>query len=406
MLTSQGYTVFSIPVGVIYRPNEAKVKNLKTKDYLGKARLIATSNDANRGVGFIGAERKEAAAALTAAKDDRPPENISYAATNLVQRNLSSRIGREQSAPPVIQRNMFPPTPPPEERSPGARGSTGSANLPVRTSSMRNPVARNMVPLRETTANATRSMSVRQGPRPEMNEPRPGMLGRAATFDIKANATQPMQKPRQNSWEPERPRLAPIRTASEPRGPPLRRDMVERSASQKPLYREMHEQADDTVDEYLGMYSRPTKKKQRTPYEEERRLPYTEEEDEYIDDSEMTPDELVSSARSSTRVMSSASTRRASSRSHRPDMRKIRVKVHANDDTRYIMIGAAIDFGEFESKIREKFGLKEKLKIKIQDEGDMITLGDQEDLDFLVQSVRATARKEKSEMGKMEIWVV
>lgn len=53
-----GYTVFSIPVGVLYRPNEAKVKNLKTKDYLGKARLIATATS-NTSTGFAGAENKE-----------------------------------------------------------------------------------------------------------------------------------------------------------------------------------------------------------------------------------------------------------------------------------------------------------------------------------------------------------
>ncbi|CAL1711161.1 unnamed protein product [Somion occarium] len=41
-----GYTVFSIPVGVLYRPSESKLKNAKAKDYMGKARLVATS-DAN-----------------------------------------------------------------------------------------------------------------------------------------------------------------------------------------------------------------------------------------------------------------------------------------------------------------------------------------------------------------------
>ncbi|KAB5589583.1 NADPH oxidase regulator NoxR [Ceratobasidium theobromae] len=37
----EGYTVFSIPVGVLFRPNPNKVKNLQAKDYLGKARLIS-----------------------------------------------------------------------------------------------------------------------------------------------------------------------------------------------------------------------------------------------------------------------------------------------------------------------------------------------------------------------------
>lgn len=58
LTVQQGYTVFSIPVGVVYRPNSAKVKNLKTKDYLGKARLVAASDKANAFTGFAGSEIK------------------------------------------------------------------------------------------------------------------------------------------------------------------------------------------------------------------------------------------------------------------------------------------------------------------------------------------------------------
>ena len=84
-------------------------------------------------------------------------------------------------------------------------------------------------------------------------------------------------------------------------------------------------------------------------------------------------------------------------------MRKIRVKVHFNDDTRYIMIGPSIEYGDFESKIREKFSIKLQLKIKMQDDGDMITMGDQDDLEMLLQSVKNVARKERNDMGKMEV---
>ena len=85
----QGYTVFSIPVGIVYRPNEAKVKNLKTKDYLGKARLVAASDRSNAFTGFAGAEIKKGG---QAAKDDRTEDKISYAATNLVKPELQSRL--------------------------------------------------------------------------------------------------------------------------------------------------------------------------------------------------------------------------------------------------------------------------------------------------------------------------
>jgi len=46
-------------VGVLYRPNEAKVRNVKTKDYLGKARLVAASDKANAFTEFAGSQNKK-----------------------------------------------------------------------------------------------------------------------------------------------------------------------------------------------------------------------------------------------------------------------------------------------------------------------------------------------------------
>nr|KAK5445061.1 hypothetical protein LTR18_004768 [Exophiala xenobiotica] len=392
-------TDLSRPVGCVYRPNEAKVKNLKAKDYLGKARLIATSNSANTGTGFIGVERKQAAE--LGAKDDRPPENISFAATNLVQRNLSSRLPRDQSAPPVMNRNAFPPTPPPETEKPRA-SSTGNGNLPIRSTSMRNP--RPMYPTK-----------------PDMAQPRPGMLSRAATFDVNGAQQPPpgrsrMQAPRINegSWEDDfsmvsqqppmdRSRYGTQRGASEPRRAPSRRQVLDRSTSQRapapaPLFREQprYEEPID-MDDVYNMYASP-RPVQRRPTQRRQEEEYFNEEDEYIDeelgDDDMSGFEPIRRAPS-----------RSGRGSNRPEMRKIRVKCHFNEDTRYLMIGAVIDFGDFESKIREKFAIKDRLKIKMQDDGDMITMGDQDDLEMLVASVRSQARKERNEMGKMEVWI-
>ena len=56
---AEGYTVFSIPVGIVYRPNEAKVRNVKAKDYLGKARLVAAADRSDAFTGFTGSEVKK-----------------------------------------------------------------------------------------------------------------------------------------------------------------------------------------------------------------------------------------------------------------------------------------------------------------------------------------------------------
>jgi PB1 domain len=385
----------------LYRPSEGKVKNLKTKDYLGKARLIATSNTTNISTGFQGADRKQAIVQEIVGKDDRLPENISYAATNLVQKNLSSRLGREQSAPPVMGRNFFPPTPPPESEKPIKHSSTGTASgLNDRAASLRQPQPRQLAPYRQDSDFST---------------------GRAIVVDPQSNSTNfaPLMS-QDEKWPAaivaERPRL--MRSASESREHPSRRQYMDKfGSSRPPLFRETTPQRPfeaspetDTFDDVYRMYGSPqlstssrkpsSNRVQRQPY-------YIDEEAEYIDESYDNVN-YVDEAGNFEMIGVNPSLPQAQalpvrSASRRPDMRRIRVKVHANDDTRYIMIGPSIEYGDFESKIREKFSIKSRLRIKMQDDGDMITMADQDDLEMLLQSVRSMARKERNEMGKMEV---
>ena len=67
------------------------------------------------------------------------------------------------------------------------------------------------------------------------------------------------------------------------------------------------------------------------------------------------------------------------------------------------MVGPNIGFAEFESRVRDKFGFLSSLKMRMQDDGDMVTMVDQEDLDLLLISAKEFARREGSEMGKMEV---
>lgn len=84
----------------------------------------------------------------------------------------------------------------------------------------------------------------------------------------------------------------------------------------------------------------------------------------------------------------------------------MRVKVHSGDDTRYIMLAPEVQFLEFVDRVREKFGLKKIFKLKVKDEGDLITMADGDDWDMAVTAVKKEARGEGVEMGKMEVWVV
>jgi len=119
----------------------------------------------------------------------------------------------------------------------------------------------------------------------------------------------------------------------------------------------------------------------------------SEEDDDTATNSFDEPEFEMLSARSSGRMRRSM-----------PDIKKIRVKVHA-EDSRYVMVSTPIQFKDFIDQIRNKFGLRQNFKVKIKDEGDMITMADQDDLDMAITQSKSDARKEKNEMGKMEVWI-
>lgn len=123
-----------------------------------------------------------------------------------------------------------------------------------------------------------------------------------------------------------------------------------------------------------------------------------EEDAEAFDDGEF---EIVGASRQHGHAPGSRVSRRGYSR--RPEIDKFRIKVHALEDTRYIMVGPTIGITEFHKRICDKFGFQLPLKLKMRDEGDMVSMVDQEDLDLLLMSAKEFARREGSEIGKTEV---
>ncbi|CRK14487.1 hypothetical protein BN1708_011136 [Verticillium longisporum] len=365
---AEGYTVFSIPVGVVYRPNEAKVRNLKTKDYLGKARLVAASDRANAFTGFAGSEMKTQQ--RQAVKDDRPADNISYAATNLIKPGIQSRSTDNN-------RNVFPPTPPPDnDRASGGSGggSGGSGNG-------------------NASGQMTRGQSVRNGPKPQL-----------AKLNIDTSGGN--NRYEKTSSPPERrPTNATRSASSTPARGYSRRDQQRRNM------RDDEEGGDAYPDELYDMYQggRSSRGPSRRPQQQQR---YIEEEDEgsdYDDGSFDEGDFEMVSNNPPRRMGTNSTSSGGRGASRRPDVRKVRVKVHA-EDVRYIMIGTAIEFTDLVDRIRDKFGLRRRFKITVRDDdggpnGDMITMGDQDDLEMVIMSSKAIARRTRQEIGKMEIWI-
>ncbi|KAF2444995.1 hypothetical protein P171DRAFT_431767 [Karstenula rhodostoma CBS 690.94] len=381
---AEGYTVFSIPVGIVYRPNEAKVRNLKTKDYLGKARLVAASDRQNAFTGFTGSEIKKLA---NAAKDDRPEEKLSFAATNLVKPELQSRA-RQQSEPPM-NRNMFPPTPPPESDNRRSK-EKADPNAPM-----------------------SRAQSVRGGgPKPQ-----PLNLGRAA-FDRRDDRRDDRQDDRRDDRKDEPPqRRGTQRSASERPAPSrqestrnrdLGRDTRERDMggrrSREPPRRRGSEDEDDFAEDVYDMYqSRGSRSGYGRGSRGQRRPAYIDEEDEDdYDGSDVDDADFEMVSRSKTRRRSPTRSNTSSGRSGTGG--KIRVKVHAGD-TRYVFVTPNSTMRDFVQSIREKFGIRQNFKVEIKDDGDMITMADEDDLDMAIQNAKSMARKEGSDIPKMEVWV-
>lgn len=335
------------------------MKNLKTKDYLGKARLVAASDRANAFTGFAGSEIKKGA---TVAKDDRPEEKLSFAATNLVKPELQSRV-RQQSEPPM-NRNMFPPTPPPE--SDGDRKSNGSGDAP---------------------APMSRAQSVRGGgPKPQ-----PLNLGRAA-FD---------------QQQPEPPRRQGTQRSASERPPPSRSESQRNRPQQRDNKPRRRGSDDDIIDDYYedDGYSQPSRgsRGQYARSKQSRRPAYIEEEDEDdYDGSDLDDAEFEMMSRSKSRKRSPARSNRSGGSNRANVGSKIRVKVHAGD-TRYVFIGQDTSMRDFCQQIKEKFGVRNNFKVEFKDDGDMITMADQDDLDMAIDTAKSMARKENSDMAKLEV---
>lgn len=387
-------------MGILFRPNEAKVKNIKSKNYLGTSTLVRAQDRPNQV--YLDSRRNLTASSF--AVDDRPEEKLSYAAINLVRTGLASR-SRQQSEPP-IHRNMFPPTPPPE----ADRTTSKTTTNPKRKSS-------------ESTASLPIGM---HQSRPSVSKPAKLELGPAA-FEHASSST--------TSLVVEKPRLGTKRSASER---PRARD-IQSSRSSPPRVQERDRRSDshqinddlhvlrpdvytpDTVATAVRQALSEPEKLQPVSFHHQRTRSGGQSLREYprsIAEEDENPEEATGTiARKDDTSMQALQTTITNALPYEftpaipqqpaPVLRKIRVKVFASD-TRYVMIQPDVSYDTFVEQIRKKFGYagKESFKLKMKDEeGDMVTMGDEDDLEMLITITKEQASKEGAEMGKMEVWV-
>jgi hypothetical protein len=394
-------------VGILYRPNEAKVKNIKSKNYLGTSTLVRAQDRTKQ----VYLDHRRNLTASSFAVDDRPEEKLSYAAINLVKPGLASR-SRQQSEPP-IQRHMFPPTPPPE---------ADRAALAATTNTRR----------KSTESTASLPTGMHQS-RPSISKPAKLDLGLAAFEQASSSTT---------SLVVEKPRLGTQRSASE--RPRARDTQSSRANPPRRLednrYSDSHRASDDAHVLRPDVYtpdtvatavqqalSEPEKlqpisfshQRTRSGGQSLREYPRSiaeedetpAEEEEAKDTQPTFKDDPSLHALLQTTITNALpyEITPANPPAAQPlTLRKIRVKVFAQD-TRYVMIQPDVSYETFVEQIRKKFGYagRESFKLKMKDEeGDMVTMGDEDDLEMLTSVAKEQAAKEGVEMGKMEVWVM
>lgn len=86
----------------------------------------------------------------------------------------------------------------------------------------------------------------------------------------------------------------------------------------------------------------------------------------------------------------------------------IRLKVYLDRpdtrDMRTIIVSSGLRFEELVSKVAQKLNIGTALQMKSPDEeGDMITIGDQDDVDTAIVLCKERAAREKAKMGTIEV---
>jgi neutrophil cytosolic factor 2 len=342
---AEGYTVFSIPVGVLYRPSEKKLKNSVTRDYMGKAKLVASSDPNDEETSFSGAARlKLGISPAGLFIDPDPLDNIS-----------SPNLLRSATVAPVMSpRQIDMP------RSAGVERSKTSY-LP--------------------TANTLDSDFIKLIS-PRMAEPMSAGLTR-----------------KQTQITPSRP--SPNATIG---GQLLSRDSSKRRpgaiSAQSPKD-EMAEFYDDYLGSYDQGYSPPVTSPDRASSTRSPASQYSR--------SMKRMNSSRSNPRAFVRGRNNYDEEGYGSEEYDEgpfELAMIRVKLHYQDDIRGMTLTPDTPFPDFMDKVMAKF-YKEAhgLYLKFKDEdGGKVSLRDESDYELAIETARESA-KGKAE-GKLEIWCI
>jgi len=362
----EGYTVFSIPVGVLYRPSENKLRNAKTRDFLGKAKLVATENPSEAYTTFTGVTRLRQGISpqnvfVDRDADDegglsraatfgrlkgpdsggRPGGSLTRAKTTInVPANARERIANattgSDASRPTSPRPISPPAAVAVSRSHTAIGSSrpGQASFPTRGLSLR---AR---PAADDAA-------------PAVTSPKPKSSPEATDFydNLVDSYAQPSPPPKLPSKNDRIANWARNNTG----GPSLSRAPSAYGGSTR-----------------SGTLKRRVTRRTVAP------SVYDEDEEGYVTGSGEW-DDLY-------------------------ELMKIRVKIHFDGDVRGMALDPGMPFADFKQRVAAKFETSPpSILLKFRDEdGGKVTLRDESDYELAIETARESAKGRPE--GRLEVW--
>jgi hypothetical protein len=367
----EGYTVFSIPVGVLYRPSEKKLKNAVSKNYMGKAILIAASDSQDAFTTFSGVTKLRQGITPTGVFVEQSAADLGRSATAPAPSipKLDTEIGRA----PALGRANTTLNVPSNARERILGGDTSSEPAPM-TRSNTSPTK-----LSPGAGLPVRGLSVRKAGAAPPPPPLKDNENRLTEFyddylDSYGSDVPPLPPPvptNTNAGGPPDRIAAWARSNANPNNlPPT---TVQRSGSRSAPT------SNYAPSSYGGGSVRRRVTRRNTARTASSRIQstYEEEEEGYASgDYDDGPFELI----------------------------KIRVKLHYKDDVRGMALTPETSFEEFMDKVTSKFGKGfGGLGLKFKDEdGGKVTLQDESDYELAIETARESS-KGKPE-GKLEIW--
>lgn len=373
----EGYTVFSIPVGVLYRPSEKKLKNAITKVYTGKPVLIAAADARDTTTGFTG---------IANLRKGVTPTGVFMEQDQFT--GTSNSLARSASAPPPAVSKLDNT---PREVNLGRSQSTLNVPSDARQRTSGLPLS---------------GPSIRRSPSPAPSAGREGSVrGLNVNKTESARAPSPAPAPRAPSPSPAprpRSREVPVEESRDNRVTEFYDDYLDSYGAEDPVppvppMPPMPPQVSGHERIAAWAKSNANPPRQAPP-------PSTYAPSSYGGGRRMTRRSTTKS-RYTTRSYEDEEGYVSGEYDDGPyELLKIRVKLHYQGDIRGMAINPDMFFDDFMDNICKKFGKRSGgLVLQFKDEdGGKVTLADESDYDLAIETARETAGG-KSE-GKLEIY--